>query len=124
MTHEIVTPGFTRLDERGEFMEVLNAGEWRCVITGHMVANAVLGNHYHNRVRVFFFLQSGEVEIRTVHVKTSTRGYLKLTQKQGVFLEPGESHVIRFLSPSEFLMLKSERYDPSDPDTIHFPVET
>jgi quercetin dioxygenase-like cupin family protein len=122
LAHTIVTPGFVRVDARGEFVEVLNTGEWGSVIIGRMAPDAVLGNHYHKRVRIYFFLTKGTAEVRTTHVMTGARDAFTLNERQGVFLEPGESHAIRFLSYGEFLMLKSERYDAADPDTYPFPV--
>lgn len=122
MTHEIVTPGFVRVDARGEFLEVLNEGDWRSVITGSMAAGAVMGQHYHRRIRVFFFLRRGRAQVRTVNVDTGGRDAFVLEDGQGVFLEPRESHAIRFLTAGDFLMLKSEAYDRDDPDTVHYPV--
>ena len=34
-----------------------------------------------------------------------------------------ESHAIRFLEESEFIMLKSQKYESDDPDTYRFLVE-
>jgi hypothetical protein len=42
---------------------------------------------------------------------------------QGVILNTNESHAIRFIEESDFVMLKSLRYNPADPDTYQFPVK-
>lgn len=122
MSHEIVRPGFERRDERGVLREVLNGFPAQTVLCGHMQAGAVMGNHFHKKTRVFFYLLRGEARIETLHFETSARDAFSLLENQGVFLEPGESHAIRYVSESDFLMLKSLPYDPSDPDTYPHPV--
>ncbi len=122
MAHEIVGPRFERRDGRGVFREVLAGFPAGAVVCGEMSAGAVLGNHYHRRTRVFFYVLAGRAGIRTVHVETGATDRFLLGENQGVFLEPGESHAIRFLVDSQFLMVKSLPYDPQDPDTIAHPV--
>jgi quercetin dioxygenase-like cupin family protein len=123
MAHEVVSPVFERKDERGVFQEILNTGTWESLICGHMNAGAVIGNHYHKKSVIFFYLTRGAVRIRTVHAETGARDDFVLKEGQGVILHPYESHAIRFLEESELIMLKSRRYLEADPDTFHFPVE-
>jgi dTDP-4-dehydrorhamnose 3,5-epimerase-like enzyme len=118
MTHEILGPNFERQDSRGVFREVLTGFPAGTVVHGQMGAGAVMGNHYHRRTRVYFYLLSGRAGVRTVDIETGSRDKFLLGENQGVYLEPGESHAIRFLVDSEFLMLKSLPYDPQDPDTF------
>jgi dTDP-4-dehydrorhamnose 3,5-epimerase-like enzyme len=87
-----------------------------------MGAGAVLGNHYHQRTRVFLYVLNGKAGVRTVDVESGATDRFLLAENQGVFLEPGESHAIRFLVDTEFLMLKSLPYDPQDPDTFAYVV--
>jgi dTDP-4-dehydrorhamnose 3,5-epimerase-like enzyme len=122
MPHVILGPTHQRRDERGELREIVNGFPAKALLAGRMNAGAVMGNHYHRRTRVFFFLQSGSADIRTVHAETGARDAFKLAAEQGVVLEPNESHAISFSAESEWLMLKSEAYDPADPDTYPFPV--
>ncbi len=88
-----------------------------------MKAGAVLGNHYHKRTRVFFYLTHGQARVRTVHVETGEKDEFSLGENQGVLFETNESHAVRFLRDGEFVMLKSLPYDPADPDTYPHPVE-
>jgi dTDP-4-dehydrorhamnose 3,5-epimerase-like enzyme len=122
MAHEILRPLFERRDERGVFREILSGFPAGNVVCGEMSAGAVMGNHYHRRTRVFFHVLSGGVRISTVNVESGARDEFLLAENEGVFLEPGESHAIRFLEDSRFLMMNSEPYDPADPDTIAHPV--
>ena len=115
-------PIFERKDSRGVFCEVLNGGEWKTLLCGRMKAEAVMGNHYHKKTQVFFYLTKGAVKVSTVHIETGERDHFNLAANQGVVLKTNESHVIRFLEESEFVMLKSKCYVPEDPDTFHFPV--
>ncbi len=122
MAHTIVNPGFERTDGRGRMIEILNRGPWHTVLSGEMKTGAVMGNHYHKKTLVFFFVPRGRVVIDTVHAETGARDRVTLASGEGVLLTPMESHAIRFQEPSEFLMLKSVPYDPKDPDTFELEV--
>ena len=124
MPHEILTPAFSRRDERGSFTEIMTGFPSKALLAGRMNAGAVMGNHYHRRTRVFFFLQSGSVQVRTLHAETRGRDAFALIAGQGVLLEPNESHAILFTEDSEWLMLKSEAHDPGDPDTFELVVSS
>jgi quercetin dioxygenase-like cupin family protein len=123
MSHEILPPSFEREDERGTFQEVLNEGHWEALIRGRMKPDSVLGNHYHRQTLIFFYVTSGSARIKTVQVDTGQTDEFLLRSGEGVMLRTGESHAIRFLEESEFIMLKSKKYDAQDPDTYHFPVQ-
>jgi quercetin dioxygenase-like cupin family protein len=122
MTHEILGPRFERRDDRGVFLEILSGFPAGTVVAGQMRTGAVMGNHYHRRTRVFFYVLAGSADVGTVNVETGAKEEFRLAENQGVHFEPGESHAIRFREDSRFLMLKSLPYDPEDPDTIAFPV--
>ncbi len=121
MNHPILSPGFRRADARGTFAEILNQGSWGSLILGEMKTDAVLGHHYHKNTEIYFFLKSGRARVTTQHAQSGARDQFGLAAGQGVLLPANESHAIRFLEPSEFVMLKSRRYDSADPDT--FPLE-
>jgi len=123
MEHEVVTPTFNRVDERGTFIEALNSGHWESLICGRMKKHAAMGNHYHKKTEVFFFLTDGKAHVATVHVESGERDNFTLAANRGVILRTWESHTIRFLEDSSFIMLKSLRYTPDDTDTFHYPVE-
>jgi hypothetical protein len=110
MSHEVLVPRFERRDSRGVFREVLSGFPAGTVVCGQMGAGSVMGNHYHRRTR--------RAGVRTVDIETGRPDKFLLSENEGVVLEPGESHAIRFLVDSEFLMLKSLPYDPKDPDTF------
>ena len=118
----VITPQYVRADKRGTFVEILNDGRWASVTCGTMKRGAVLGNHYHKRTKIFFYLFKGKAAVEIVHVITGRRTRAVLGEHQGIMLEVNESHAIRFATRSEFLMLKSTRYSPRDPDTYAFPV--
>ncbi len=123
MSHDKISPSFERNDERGLFQEVLNDGHWENLIRGQMNTGAVIGNHYHKETVVFFYLTKGSARVRTVNVNSGAREDFGLQANQGILLKVNESHAIRFEEQSEFIMLKSLRYDPKNPDTYAFPVE-
>jgi quercetin dioxygenase-like cupin family protein len=123
MSHEPITPSFNRTDDRGTFQEILNGGHWEALIRGAMKPGAVMGNHFHRKTVIFFYLTSGSVQIKTVHVDNGETDSFRLIAGQGTVLKTDESHAIRFLEESEFIMLKSLKYDAQDPDTYPYPVE-
>ena len=123
MKHEIIFSTHTREDERGLFVEVLNDGHWENLIYGVMKQGATMGNHYHKKTEIFFFLKKGAARISVVHVENGERDRFTLEENQGVVLRTCESHAIRFVEDSEFIMMKSLRYNTDDPDTFPFPVE-
>ncbi len=123
MPHEILPVTFERNDERGLFREILNKGHWQALISGRMNPQAVIGNHFHKRTVIFFHIAKGAASVKTIDVKTGKKEDFMLHSGQGVILPVNESHAILFLEESEFIMLKSMKYDPADPDTFDFPVE-
>ncbi len=123
MAERIINPAFERNDERGLFQEVLNDGSWESLIRGVMNTGAVLGNHYHKKTRIFFYLTRGAANIATLHVQTGKKEEFSLTAGQGTMLHVNESHAITFSKPTEFIMLKSHKYDPEEPDTFDYPVK-
>lgn len=123
MKHDVMAPSFQRRDGRGLFVEALNGGPWETLLFGTMKRDAELGHHYHKKTEVFFCLTRGRAEVALVQVETGERERLLLEAPQGVRLRVNESHAIRFLEESDFIMLKSRPYDPSDPDTFAHPVE-
>jgi quercetin dioxygenase-like cupin family protein len=114
---------YERVDERGRFVEIIAEGNWQSVIHGEMKVGAVMGNHYHCETRIYFYVTRGEVDVDVCEIGTGERKRVHLTGGKGLYLEPGESHAIRFRQASEFILLKSKRYDPADPDTFPYVVE-
>lgn len=123
MAHTILKPSFTRSDARGSFVEIINDGHWESLVMGSMNVGAVMGDHYHRETLVFFYLTRGAVTIRTIDVETKARDEFALRAGEGVILRTGESHAIRFTEPSDYLLMKSLRYDPANPDTFPYTVD-
>ncbi len=115
---------FKREDERGSFVEVINAGPWESLAYGRMRAGAVMGRHYHEKTRIYFFVQSGSVEIETRDVATGAEGRFEVAGGQGVLLPEMSYHEIRFRIETDYLLLKSRAYDADDPDTFALDAET
>ena len=105
---------FERVDDRGRFVEVLAEGTWETVIYGQMNPGAVIGNHYHKLTKIYFYLTSGSADIELLRVADGSRRGLALRAGEGIFLETGEAHAIRFREASEFSLVKSRRHDPAD----------
>jgi len=120
---EVKEPTFIRRDERGLFVEVVNEGPWETVIHGSMRKGAHLGNHYHRECRAFFYLLSGRAEVKIRLIFNEESVTTELGCMEGVVLRPYETHMIRFLEDSDFLLLKSYRYRDEEPDIFPYDVE-
>lgn len=116
-------PTFRREDARGLFLEVINRGPWETVIAGSMREGAVLGHHYHRRTEMFLFLTSGAARIDLVNVTTREKMTITIHRHEGLHLPSRHAHAVRFLEPSDFILLKSRPYCEDDPDTYPFPVD-
>lgn len=118
----VLSPSFTRTDARGALHELMNGGAWKSVLFGRMKRRAVMGRHFHKRTVVLFFLTRGRAEVRCVNARTARKRRVTLRAMQGLRLPAWTAHTIRFLAPSEFVMLKSRRYHPARPDTFPYPA--
>ena len=118
----VIRPSYERADDRGLFWELLNSGQWCSVVHGKMKPNAVMGNHYHERTEVFFFLLTGRAQVICADPKTKHQAELTLQAREGLIFKRNIAHAIRFQEESLFLMLKSEPYQPEDPDTFAYSV--
>ena len=119
----VARPTLKRVDHRGTFIQVLNGTPWRNLSYGRMKKHAVMGNHYHRRTTVFFFLSAGAAEISTIHVKTKRHTRVVLRANQGLRLKPWECHRIRYLKDSSFILVKSHPYRVSAPDTYSYDAD-
>ena len=115
---------YSRKDERGTFVEVINRGPWETVITGSMRAGAVLGNHYHKNTELFFFLIEGRCRMDGECIETGRKRSVRLDPGQGIHIGTYEAHAVRFEAPSRFILLKSHAFDPDLPDIYDHTVQS
>ena len=64
---------YERVDDRGRFVEVIAGGTWQTIIHGAMKAGALMGNHYHKKTRIYFYLIEGSADIDIVRVADGAR---------------------------------------------------
>ncbi|MBU0480960.1 MAG: hypothetical protein KKG47_07650 [Proteobacteria bacterium] len=112
----ILKPTFIRNDDRGLFVEITHEGPWETVIHGSMQKGASMGNHYHRECRAFFYLVSGKAEISIRNIVEKTEDVYSLGSGEGIKFLPYECHEVRYCEDSDFVFLKSYRYDPDNPD--------
>src|SRR5438094_819823 len=93
----VIRPTYRRDDARGTFVEALNGSSWACLIHGRMHAGSIMGNHYHARTRVFFYLIDGRAEIVSLARATGARSTCTIGGEEGLVLEVDVAHAIRFL---------------------------
>jgi len=119
----IKKPAFERIDDRGRFIELLNQHSWESLIIGNMKNGAEMGHHYHNHTILYFYLLSGVVHIKTLNLKNNKKLEYDLKQGQAFIFKPEEVRVITYKTNSQFIILKSPRYDPNNPDLIDYPKD-
>lgn len=118
----MIKPTFMREDSRGLFIEALNSGDWKNISFGTMEKGAIMGNHYHKKTFVFFYLTEGAAIINIMNAVTKEVESVELDAKSGLVFNPDFSHSIKFTEKSNFVMGKSTEYNPLDPDTFPLPV--
>ena len=109
---------YERKDKRGIFREYLNGDQcWRAVNSGWMKKSSLMGNNYHKKNKSAFFMLSGSADFffRNVKKRGKTTKF-RLNVGEGVLIHPYETHTIRFREKSEFLLAKSEKFDPKRND--------
>lgn len=116
-------PIFIRSDSRGTFSELVNFGKWESLISGVMKKGAEMGYHYHQYTILFFYLISGEVDIKTLNLKNKKKLFVSLISGEGYIFRPEEVRVIRYKKKSQFLIMKSHKYEEKDPDLIQYEGE-
>lgn len=116
----IEKPVFSRVDNRGSFHELYDSGEWQSIIAGKMKTGAVMGNHYHKFTTVSVYLTSGKAIIETYNLTTKERSRCEIGALQGYVFRPEEVRQITYLEDSDFLLLKTHRYDHANPDLIDY----
>ena len=120
-----ITKVFTRLDPRGLFVECISSPQsWKAINAGKMRKNAIMGNHYHKKTTVLFFLLSGtaQVAIKDVRQKNQTKQVFSLTANQGVIFSPYETHAITFTSAGQFILLKNRQFSEKNQDLFSAPL--
>lgn len=122
MKSKILAPTFIRRDARGDFFELLNGSRWENISYGRMKNGSVMGNHYHKKTSVFFFILSGAARIEIVDVKTKGRQSCTLSPYEGILFTPYFSHAVIFNEKSTFLMGKEKTYNKDAPDTYEYIV--
>ncbi len=116
---KIIKNIFERKDDRGVFREYINSDSvWKSINGGFMRKGSVMGNHYHKKCETMFFLVSGSVEILIKDLKKENSKIEKFTlnNNEGIIFEPYETHANVFLEDSEFILLKSEKFDRTNED--------
>ena len=120
-----ISISFRRTDDRGSFLEYINnTVGWKSINGGQMTKGALMGNHYHKECETFFFLLTGSARVGARDVRTENAAeHLDLQSGEGAVFAPYETHYFNYLEDSEFLLLKSETYNPQAADTYEAMVD-
>lgn len=116
---------YERNDKRGIFREYLNSDSpWRSINQGVMKKNSILGNHYHKKTKSAFFILSGSASfiIKDIRKKNQAKKFV-IKNGEGVLILPYETHAIKFLEKSTFLLAKSNKFNSKDKDLYEAKLE-
>ena len=72
------------------------------------------GEHYHQRMREYFFLISGDIKVEIGNLKTKEREFFNVSPGESFVVEPFNIHTIYFEEDSELLVMYSDEFDESD----------
>lgn len=114
----ILSPTHVREDERGTFLELVNDQTVRNISYGSMRKGAVMGNHYHKKTSVYFFLTLGHATVTNLDVRSGERATFDLQKNQGTMFKPFITHAIAFKEDSTFILLKTKPYSEKNSDTF------
>lgn len=117
-------PTYKREDDRGTFLEFSNGKQWLSINGGRMGQDAVLGNHYHKDNTIHFVTLDAIVRVETQHIDTKEYRYDTLQPGEGVIIEPKEAHRFTFITPGNFILMKSLIYFEYDKDMHPFTIAT
>ncbi len=114
-----ISKTFERRDKRGIFREHINTQTgWKSVNGGLMKKGMIMGNHYHKKNTAVLFILRGSARVysKNVRQKNSKMSTLNLRESEGCVMYPFETHAVKFLRDSVFLLLKSHRFESKSPD--------
>lgn len=85
--------------------------------------DAEMGNHYHRECRAFLYLIKGRARVVIRHLVDNSMDEIIGDGGVGIYFLPFETHIVKYLDDTEFILLKSYRYSDSNPDIIPCAVE-
>ena len=116
---------FTRHDKRGIFLEYFNSKTgWQSINGGFMKKGSIIGNHYHKKCLTMFFVMSGSAMIFYKNInspRSKTKKFI-LSKSQGCIFKPYETHAVKFLEGSSFVLLKTRKFSEKNKDIFKAPL--
>ena len=109
----------------GSFQELAHASDVKFGQLSYLTVNpqCIRGGHYHTRKEEWFCCVRGKCTMVLADVKTKKKRVVSLnsSKKKFVYVKPYEKHTVLNLGgsePAELLVIISEEYDESNPDTF------
>lgn len=119
---QLLTPNFIRQDNRGTLIELVNGVSLRNISIGESKKGSVMGNHYHKRTKVYFFIYQGKAKITLVNLKSKKTSELILNPNSGILIKTNQAHQIKFFKKSIYIICKSRDFSQVDSDFYPFLV--
>ena len=110
--------GYCKLaDVRGEFLGIVNHGNWQEINIVHSKAASTRGGHYHRKTTEIIFMLEGEAEVVLAPCHDFQRPErLTLTAGEGIQITPLTAHLLTYPTDSKHIQLLDLRFDPANMD--------
>jgi len=105
-------------DDRGQLIQVISQSIWKQLNIITRKKGCLGGGHYHKRTHEFFYVQSGELIVKVYPLKNGNPSSYSFKKGDCFEVIPGEQHYMQFCKDTTLVVLYSESFDQSHPDTF------
>ena len=104
-------------DKRGEFLGILNSGNWQEINLVQTNESATRGGHYHRKATEIIFLIEGQAQVILAPYDDLERSQeYTLEPSHGIQIPPYTAHRFIYQAKSKHLQLLDLRFDPMNED--------
>ncbi len=103
-------------DVRGEFLGIINTGQWEEINYVETEAGQLRGGHYHVDMQELFFILEGDIEIQIVSIGAQVSQTFAVEKGSIFVVDPMEVHTFKCLTRSKWINILSKRMDDNHPD--------
>ncbi|XGB41668.1 MAG: WxcM-like domain-containing protein [Nodosilinea sp. LVE1205-7] len=112
-----ITSYINQSDQRGEFLGLINRGNWQEINFVKTRAGKVRGSHFHRKTNEVIFLVTGKVDIELCDCnEPDKKTKLLLNAGEGVKITPFIFHTFHYLEDSVHIQLLDIPFDVKNQD--------
>ena len=114
-----ITTYINQLDKRGEFLGLINEGNWQEVNFVKTQADTMRGGHFHIKTNEIIFLLTGKVRVELCECNDFDKKHsFTLNAGEGIKIPPYTFHTFSYLEDSTHIQMLDIPFDPENQD-IH-----